>query len=135
MRVYLTHLQHEADKMHIAFVFGSSLELLMETRMGQGPVAAAHPAWSPLRCWQQAGLSSLQRSWAQVTESGKGPSGLAGLVCSGWGEQPDLRRRGRQDEGCLERRGGGEDGGGAASGSGRECFVSTDCTFSHHLYP
>ena len=36
MRVYLTHLQHTADKMHIAFVFRSSLELLMETRMGQG---------------------------------------------------------------------------------------------------
>lgn len=36
MRVYLTHLQHKADKMHIAFVFRSSLELLMETRMGQG---------------------------------------------------------------------------------------------------
>ena len=39
-RVYLTHLQHEADKIHIAFVFGSSPELLMETQTGQGPAAA-----------------------------------------------------------------------------------------------
>lgn len=82
-RVYLTHLQHEADKIHIAFVFGSSPELLMETQTGQGPAAAARPPWSPLRCWQPAALSSLQSSWVRVTESGKGPSGSA--VCSGWG--------------------------------------------------
>ena len=83
-RVYLTHLQHEADKIHIAFVFGSSPELLMESQMGQGPTAAARPSWSPLRCWQLAALSALQSSWVRVTESGKGPSGrlLQGVGCS-----------------------------------------------------
>ena len=96
MRVYLTHLQHEADKMHIAFVFRSSLELLVENRMGQGPVAAAHPAWSPLRRWQQAGLSSLQRSWAQVMEPGKGPSAV------GRGSSLTCGEGGRQDEGDGE---------------------------------
>lgn len=131
-RVYLTHLQHEADKIHIAFVFGSSPELLMESQMGQGPTAAARPSWSPLRCWQLAALSALQSSWVRVTESGKGPSGrlLQGVGCS-----LTCGEGGCQDEGCLERRGGGEDSGGAASSSGRECFVSTDCMFSLHLYP